>query len=153
MMLEEVLRYINNRFDRDSKGVPYGSSEGAFAIEDGSLEVEGLLDGQYFWVEGSALNDGLHLYPDSEMTDEEFTGRIVFLVIPNSVIDLAAEIDAWNERNADAINSPFQSESFGGYSYTKASGGVQGAETLSTAWQAQFGARLRPYRKLSREWV
>lgn len=152
-MLEQVLRYINNRFDRDPHGYEYGSVSGAFAIEDGTLAVDRLLDGQYYWIEGSLFNDGLHLYPSADLTDETFRGRIVFLVIPSSVIDLAAEIEAWNANNADVINSPLQSESFGGYSYTRASGGAEGNETPSTAWQLQFGARLRPYRKLSRDWV
>lgn len=152
-MLEEVLRYINNRFDRDSRGIAYGSTEGTFTVEDGSLEVEGLLEGEYFWVEGSRLNDGLHPYPATDMRDETFTGRVVRLVIPGRVIDLAAQIEAWNQRNADVINSPLQSESFGGYSYTRASGGASGNETPSAAWQLQFGAMLRPYRKLSRDWV
>lgn len=152
-MLEEVLRYVNNRFDLDSNGNPYGSRSGTFLVEDGSLEIEGLLDGQYFWVEGSVLNDGLHLYPDNGMNDEQFDGRIVFLVVPNSVVDTAAEIEAWNLKNADVVNSPLQSESFGGYSYTRAGGGAEGNETPSEAWKLQFGGRLRPYRKLSRDWV
>lgn len=152
-MLEEVLRYINNRFDRDSIGNSYGSQTGTFTIEGRTMEVDGLRNGQYFWVEGSALNDGLHLYPDTDMRDEVFTGRIVYLVIPNAVVDLAAQIGMWCERNADAISSPLQSESFGGYSYTRALGGSTGNEMPSAAWQVQFGARLRPYRKLSRDWV
>ena len=151
-MLEQVLRYINNRFDRDPHGYEYGSVSGAFTIEDGSLEVDKLLDGQYFWIEGSRFNDGLHLYPDTDLRDETFKGRIVFLVIPNAVVDLASQIQMWCEKNADVISSPLQSESFGGYSYTRASGAT-GSETPSEAWQIQFGPRLRPFRKLSREWV
>lgn len=152
-MLEEVLRYINNRFDRDSRGAAYGSKSGTFTIEDGTLEVEGLLRGQYFWVEGSVLNDGLHLYPATDLEDETFVGTVVFLVIPDSVVDLAAEIGAWCERNADVLDSPLQSESFGGYSYSKASGGSEGNEMPSAGWQVHYASRLRPYRKLSRDWV
>lgn len=152
-MLEEVLRYINNRFDRDAHGIAYGIKDGTFAVEDGALEIAGLLEGQYFWVEGSLLNDGLHLYPASDMRDETFDGRIVFLGIPDAVASIAAEIESWNAENSDAVDSPLQSESFGGYSYTKASGNSQGNEMPSAAWQLHFGARLRPYRKLSRDWV
>lgn len=152
-MLEEAMRYVNNRFDRDSRGASYGSVSGSFAVVDGTMEVDGLKEGQYFWVEGSALNDGLHLYPDSGMRDEEFDGRVVFLVVPRSFEDIAAEIEAWCTANADVVDSPLQSESFGGYSYTRASGASSGNETPAAAWQVHFGARLRPYRKLSREWV
>ena len=152
-MLEEVLRYIDNRFDRDRNGDPVGSAAGCFAVSGGTLEVDGLLNGQYFWVEGSALNDGLHLYPDEHMQDEEFTGRVVFLRVPRAVVDLADEIAAWNIANAGTIASPYQSESFGGYSYSKAQGAASGNEAPAAAWQLQFGAKLRPYRKLSRDWV
>lgn len=151
-MLEEAMRYVNNRFDRDSRGRAYGSASGGFSVSGGTLEVDGLKEGQFFWVEGSALNDGLHQYPDSGMRDEEFDGRVVFLVVPNSFADLCSEISAWCEANAQAISGPYQSESFGGYSYTMANAS-SGAETPAAAWQAHFGARLRPYRKLSRDWV
>ena len=152
-MLEEVLRYINNRFDRDANGDYVGSADGEFSVSDGTLAVDGLLEGQYFWVEGSALNDGLHLYPPSGMSDETFEGRVVFLRVPKAVVDLADEIEAWNQANSSVVDSPLQSESFGGYSYTKAGGGAQGNETPAAAWQLHFGARLRPYRKLARYWV
>lgn len=152
-MLEEVLRYINNRFDRDGHDRPYGSKEGTFAIAEGSLEIDGLMEGQYFWVEGSTLNDGLHLYPDNELNDETFEGRIVFLAIPKAVTDLASEIEAWSQAYAEALSGPYQSESFGGYSYSLVKGSSNGSENPSAAWQTQFGARLRPYRKLSRDWV
>ena len=153
MMLEQVMRYINNRFDRDSSGCPYGSRSGTFTIEDGSIDVEGPLEGQYFWIEGSVLNDGLHKYPSIDLNDEVFNGEVIFLAVPGAVVEIAEEIDAWNEQNADVINSPLQSESFGGYSYSKAGGGSEGNETPSEAWKLQFGGRLRPYRKLSREWI
>lgn len=152
-MLEQVLRYINNRFDRDASGNAYGSKSGTFEIADGSLEIIGLLEGQYYWVEGSVLNDGLHLHPATDMHDETFNGKVVFLKVPPAVVSIAEEISEWSESNAEVINSPLQSESFGGYSYTRASGGAEGNETPSAAWQLQFGARLRPYRKLSRDWV
>lgn len=151
-MLEEVLRYMNNRFDSDSSGNAYGSACGTFTVDDGTLEIDGLKEGQYFWVEGSVLNDGLHLYPESDMRDETFDGKVVFLHIPQAVVGISDEIDAWMAKNADALDGPYQSESFGGYSYTKASGNAQGNETPYAAWQLQFGARLRPWRKLSRRW-
>lgn len=152
-MLEEVLRYVNNRFDRDSSGRLVGRAEGAFEVSDGTLTVDGLAEGQYFWVEGSALNDGLHLYPDTDMADESFEGRVVFLRVPKAVVAMTAEIEEWCAKNAEAIGGPYQSESFGGYSYSKASGGAQGNELAPAAWQSQFGARLRPYRKIARDWI
>lgn len=145
-MLEEVLRYVNNRFER-------GSVSGSFAAENGTMDVPGAVDGQYFWVEGSVLNDGLHRHPADDMEDEEFVGRVVLLAVPRALVALADEISEWCAANADAISGPYQSESFGGYSYTRASGGAEGNQAPAAAWQLQFGARLRPYRKLSRDWV
>ena len=143
-MLEEVLRYINNRFE-------CRAYEGSFEISEGGLELPDALDGQYFWVDGSVFNDGLHTYPETGMRDEVFTGEVHLLAIPHAVEEIADEAEAWCSENAAAIGSPYQSESFGGYSYTLKDGG-SGDETASAAWQAQFGARLRPWRKLSRRW-
>lgn len=152
-MLEEVMRYVNNRFDRDRYGMEVGSLNGEFTIVDGTVFIPGLKNGQWFWVEGSDLNDGLHKYPATDMADETFEGRVVFLRVPQSLVSLADEIAAWNEANATTVNSPYSSESFGGYSYSKATGATSGNEMPAAAWQVQFGARLRPYRKLSRDWV
>ena len=152
-MLEEVLRYVNNRFDRDRYGREVGHADGRFSVVGGAVEIGGLAEGQYFWVEGSALNDGLHRYGDADMEDEDFEGRVVFLRVPRAVSDLAGEIADWCDANAKVLDSPMQSESFGGYSYTRASGAASGNEAPSAGWQVHFGARLRPYRKLSRDWV
>lgn len=146
-MLEEVLRYINNRFE-------CATVVASFAVRDGALELPGAQEGQYYWVEGSVFNDGLHRYGDADLVDEEpFDGRAVLLAVPRAVADLAAEIGDWCEANAEAIGGPYQSESFGGYSYSKASVGAQGNEMPAAAWQAQFGSRLRQWRKLSRDWM
>ena len=145
-MLEEVLRYINNRFERDHL-------HGIFTVEDGGLELPNAAEGQYFWVEGSVFNDGLHQYLEYGMRDEEFEGSVWLLAIPDSVLAITAEIEEWNGKNADVTQSPYQSESFGGYSYSKSQGSSEGNENPSAAWQTQFGARLRPFRKLSRDWL
>ena len=145
-MLEEVLRYVNNRFEMET-------TYGTFSVSGGTLDVPDCLEGQYYWVEGSALNDGLHLHPDESMADEEFVGRVVLLAVPRAVVELADEIGAWCSANAEALGGPYQSESFGGYSYSLAGTSASGHETPAAAWQARFGARLRPFRKLSRDWV
>lgn len=146
-MLEQVLRHLNNRFDADANGKRYGSSYGSFDTRD--LYIPTLKEGQYFWIEGSALNDGLHMYPADDLNDEAFTGRIVYLVIPKPVIELADEIADWVDNNSRVIESPLKSESFGGYSYTK----EEGTNASLSGWQAHFASRLNPYRKISRNWV
>lgn len=140
-MLEQVLRHIHNRFE-------HAYLSGTFTVSSGTFEVEGAQSGQYLWIEGSVFNDGLHQYPLADLTDEEFEGRVVLLAVPRAVIDLADQISDWAADNADVLSSPFQSESFGGYSYTKASGS-SGDGTSLAGWMAQFKGDLDPWRKMS----
>lgn len=145
-MLEQILNEIHNWFRvRDSVD---GIRPGTYTIQNGGIALPFLQDGQYFRVCGSVFNDGLHQYgPAMEMLrDETFTGAVWALAIPRSMVDLAAEIAAWKEKYGTVIDSPYTSESFGGYSYSKASGA--GDSTGSGGWQVAFRARLNPYRKL-----
>lgn len=136
-MLEQILRHLNNWFCVDIHS-------GQFTVEKGSVALPFLQNGQYFRVIGSVFNDGLHQYPTSDMTEECFDGTIWALAVPKAVIELAAEVEAWQKKNGDAAASPFTSESFGGYSYTKAStDGSNGA-----TWQSVFRDRLKDWRRL-----
>lgn len=140
-MLEQVLRHIHNRFEREYL-------EGTFQVSSGTFAVEGAQEGQYLWIEGSVFNDGLHQYPLAGLTDEEFYGRVVLLAVPRAVQEIADQIADWIVDNADVLSSPYQSESFGGYSYTKASGSSSDGVRLS-GWEAQFKGELDPWRKMS----
>lgn len=140
-MLEKVLTYIHNRFERDR-------ISGTFTVEDGELPLF-LLEDQYYWVEGSVFNDGLHQHPAHDLRDETFRGTITSMAVPKALLDIVDEIEDWQERNGQVADGPYQSESFGGYSYTKASTGGSGDSAAPTGWQAQFGPRLIPWRKLS----
>lgn len=138
-MLEKVLIFIHNWFEQSKH---YDKWD----VEGGSLDVPYLQEGQYFRVVGSVFNDGLHKYPADNMKDETFTGEIWALAIPKAVEDIATEIEEWVAKNKKALDSPFESESFGGYSYSKGNRDNNGA-TL-TGWQQAFNARLIPWRKL-----
>lgn len=138
-MLEQVLRHLNNWFLVDTH-------EGTFTVENGSITLPFLLTNQYFRICGSVFNDGLHKYPAVDLTDETFTGTVWTLAVPKAVITLAEDIAAWEEKNGEAVASPYQSESFGGYSYTKRSAGSDSG-TLN-GWQDAFRGRLNDWRKL-----
>lgn len=140
-MLEEVLRHVHNWFQ-------VGIFPGTYTIQDGGITLPFIREGQYFRIVGSVFNDGLHRYgPEMELLqDETFGGAVWALAIPKAVVDLADEIATWQEKYGAVIESPYLSESFGGYSYSKASGA--GDSTGSGGWQAAFRARLNPYRKL-----
>lgn len=139
-MLEQVLMHLNNWFL-----VPCGIHEGTYTIEDGGITLPFLANGQYFRICGSVFNDGLHQYPASDLKAETFEGTVWALAVPQAVIDLAAEIEAWQEKNGDASASPYQAESFGGYSYSKATDSASGG---AVTWQSAFRSRLNAWRKI-----
>ena len=139
-MLEQVLMNIRNWFP-----VKGGIHSGTFTIKDGGITLPFLADGQYFRICGSVFNDGLHQYNVLDLVDETFNGTIWALSIPQPIIDLANEIQKWQNKNADALSSPYSSESFGGYSYSKATNSeTGGAET----WQSHFKQQLSAWRKI-----
>jgi len=145
-MLTELCKELNNWFEKDR-------IFGTFTIEDGSLSsCDFLQDGQYFRIIDSVFNDGVWQYPTSDLTDETFRGAVWAMAVPSAVIDLAAKIDEWESKygGTTAANSPFNSESFEGYSYSKStgasSGGGGGANV--SGWQAAFASELNNWRKL-----
>ena len=139
-MLAEVLNHLHNRFECETL-------KGTFTVSGGALALDNAQANQYFWVEGSVFNDGLHQYPEMSMADEEFDGKVMLLAIPPAVIALANEIGAWCSQNAKVLESPYTSESFDGYSDSKANGGAAGEATIS--WQSHFRSRLNTWRKLA----
>lgn len=145
-MLEEVLGSLHNWFVRSI-------AAGSYTIKDGELAAQGLpvQDGQYIRIVGSVFNDGLHQWPVTGLKDEEFTGEIWLLAVPKAVEDLASAIEVWQQRNGDAVMSPYTSESFGGYSYTKAGSTDEGGSGTAT-WQDVYGKQLRRWRKVPGCW-
>ena len=141
-MLETVLTHLKNWFV-----VPRGVHEGVYTIENGALELPFLHNGQYYRICGSIFNDGLHKYGDADdkLQNETFTGTVWALAIPKSVVELSEKIEEWQNKNGEVVASPFSSESFGGYSYTKATDSVTGAPAT---WETVFRSQLNPYRKL-----
>lgn len=135
-MVEEVIQYLHNYFV-----LPGGVYTGTFAISDGSMGSLPLLDGQYFRVIGSVFNDGIHKYPGADMIGETFDGEIWAMAVPPSVIALSEEI---KDFETNSKPSALTSESFGGYTYTRAAGRNGGPVT----WRDVFGPRLNPWKKL-----
>lgn len=145
MMLTEVCQYLRNWFNRKPDGTLYPVYEGEFVIRDGRLLAD-LNDGQYFRVMGSLYNDGVR--QQGSLTDETFTGAVWSMSIPPEIVTLAAEIADWQGKFGTVDNlSPYQSESFGGYSYSKGGGGSADGTDPGT-WQGAFAKRLNPWRKV-----
>lgn len=147
-MLTEICQFLRNWFERDIISSNFVISGGTITAADGTALP--LLSGQYYRIVGSVLNDGVHKYEDNKdvLVDEVFNGAVWSMAIPPDFLALVADITSWCAANAEAINTPYQSESFGGYSYSlKNSGYASGGENGVT-WQSQFKARLSPWRKI-----
>lgn len=155
-VLTQVCDFIHNYFE-------YSTLDGTFTISEGKLDPDiAIAVGQRFRIRGSKLNDGIYTYHgggavyDDDYTtevvlrDETFKGHIITMAVPRTLIDLALEIRNWVDANKAVLESPYTSESFNGYSYTKAAGaGANGSGTGALTWQDVFRTRLNAYRKIA----
>ena len=147
-MLNEICLDLNNFFDRNQPKI-----KDDFSISSGKITNADFLDvikeNQYFRIIGSVFNDGVYQYSNElELVDEDFNGTIWLMAIPKEFLDLVTEIEAWQDKNGSVDSSgmsPFNSESFGGYSYSKGAGSGAGA---STTWQTAYRNRLNIYRRI-----
>jgi len=143
MILSEICEELNNWFEQRMVF-------GTFTISGGNLQVDFLQEGQYYRIVGSVFNDGVYQYESdaSSLRNETFVGAVWAMAVPTDVVSLAGEISSWIDTYGAAVNSPYASESFGGYSYSKASGsGADGANSGPT-WQSVFHSRLNRWRKV-----
>lgn len=155
--LTELCREVNNWFKRSSY-------QGTFHIDSGAIDLSELVsdgsiqDGQYFRIIGSVFNDGVHQYKalpgetDELLEDETFTGIVSPMAIPKDFLTLFEEITTWLTTYGAELEKPYQSESFGGYTYSlkgslTGSSGYAGS-TDKEPWVANFASRLNKWRKL-----
>lgn len=149
-MLAELCKELNN-WDFQKRAEKYF---GDFTIEEGQivgLESK-IADGQYFRIVGSLFNDGIYKYPTKALKDEKFDGAVWAMAIPEEVVALADDIKNWRNKYEGVSSqnmSPYNSESFGGYSYSKSGGGSSSAGSGgSGTWQSAFATRLSKWRKI-----
>ena len=136
-MLDEILAEIRNYF-------VVKVHSGDFEVIGGKLSpLDFLQNGQYFKIHGSIFNDGVYRYPESGLVDETFSGEIWALAVPPTLIALVADIEDYEKKAKENV-SPFASESFGGYSYTKATDGNGSPLT----WKTVFAKKLNRWRKI-----
>lgn len=152
MILTEICQNLRNWFDRDQK-----KWRGKLEIIDGELYVNdehiSLQTGQYFRIIGSLFNDGVHVYGENSLVNElPFSGAVWSMAVPPAVIALAGEIEEWQQKYGSIDStamSPFSSESFGGYSYSKSGGSSSdGSAGAGGGWQSVFAKRLNAWRKI-----
>ena len=137
-MLTEICAEIRNYFVKDIHN-------GTFQIVGGNIEpLDFLQTGQYFRIVGSTLNDGVYQYPSTTLADETFEGSVWAMAVPPTLVALADEIKKYVESDAGKPSN-FTSESFGGYSYSKATD----SNGVPLSWEKVFAGRLNKYRRMS----
>lgn len=138
-MLTEVCAELRNYFVKDIHN-------GTFEIVGGKITpLDFIQENQHFRIVGSVFNDGVYKYTtDLVLTDEIFSGSVWAMAVPPSVVALAEEIKKYNESD-EAKPSAYTSESFGGYSYSKATD----SNGVPLTWQKVFANRLNKYRRIS----
>ena len=146
-MLTEICHELNNWFDTEQP-----EYMGMFIISGGQLDIADQIKmNQYYRIRGSVFNDGVYLHDGNENLEEEtFDGTVNLMAVPKEFLDLVDEIKAWQAKYGGVDSqamSPYNSESFGGYSYTKSSGNSS-ADASQTSWQGAFRSRLNKWRKI-----
>ena len=147
-MLTEICAEIKNYFcySRDKHA-------GKFKIENGTLIPQLDFVTDYFAIFGSRKNNGVHKVVDNDLVDEEeFTGSVWIMSLPADFLALVKEIEDW-QKQYGAVDShamsPFNSESFGGYSYSKSGGAAEASGSVSpNSWQTTYANRLNLYRRV-----
>ena len=157
-MIEQICAFIHNYFTQDEYNRYWHCEEGDFTITGGSITLPFLVNGQYFRIVGSRLNDGVYQYPVTTpagatpiLQDETFTGKIYEMRPPRAFLALVDEIKDWQTKYGDEMNSPYQSENvIGVYSYQlKGTGTSSGGGGESQAdWQSIYSGRLNEWRKI-----
>lgn len=144
-MIGEICAEIRNYFVKDGD-IHIGDWE----ISNGTILPTLDFPTNYIRIVGSRLNEGVHLISDV-LYDEEFHGSIWIMSPPADFLSLVSEITEWQNKNGavDSINmSPFQSESYSGYSYSKGAGGSSAGTSAIPTWQTQYAGRLNLYRRI-----
>lgn len=137
MDLTNLCAELRNYFETEKRF-------GTFTISDGSISPSDFLQsGQYYRIAGSVFNDGVHRHPAHDLTDETFDGAVWAMAVPPAVVDLAAKIEEYKKSDAGKP-SPYISENFGGYGYTKATD----ENGLPAGLRSVFRSELNKWRKL-----
>ncbi len=148
-MLTEICAEIKNYFTwKDDKHF------GDFTITDGQITPSFDIATDYIRIVGSHKNDGVHVRGEHgfDLEDEgEFHGAIWVMSPPKDFIALVAEIADWQAKYGGVDSqamSPFNSESFGGYSYSKSVGTGAAGVGAANNWQSAYASRLNAYRRI-----
>lgn len=152
MSIYEVCLEVHNFFAKESD-----IHKGEYTIANGAITNVGFLaENQYFRIKGSVFNDGVYKYTSEALDDliaESFSGEIWAMSPPKAFIEMCDKMSDWENRYGgvdSAAMSPFNSESFGGYSYSKSNNaGADGSSAASSVFGV-FASDLNKWRRLNR---
>ena len=145
MFLDELCAEVRNYFVNNPQN---DIIRGEFNVSNGSLACQAIGYGQYYRILGSRYNDGIHKHGFELLDDEEFAGEVWLMSVPRDFIALAHDIEEWNDKTGTVLNSPYTSESFGGYTYSKPTGTSSNGGIGAYNWKNQFATRLSRWRKV-----
>lgn len=146
-MLDEICSEIRNYFTYKNDIII-----GNYAIIDGQITPSITIPSDYIRIVGSRKNNGVHKVADMELKDEpEFHGAIWFMNPPDEFLKVVDEIEKWMAKNGEVDSSamsPFNSESFGGYSYSKGTSTTGSGGSAGADWRSVYSSRLKQYRRI-----
>jgi hypothetical protein len=139
--LTRICAKLKNHFLRNKY-------EGEFTLVSGTAPLE-LLDGQFFVIVNSNLNDGVFQNTAESLAKiqpETFTGRIWTMKVPVDFLELVEDIDMLNAKVEELglLDKGYASESFGGYTYSLQSG----APAYMQEWLRRINSGMSMYQKI-----
>lgn len=124
---------------------------GIYTINNGVISnTDFLIDKQFFAIKGSKLNDGVYyntLEGRGMLLDETFKGAIWDMSVPPAFLEFCESAEAYKAKyNELGLNfTGFQSESFGGYSYSLPAG----APEFMVQWLDRLNRSYRRWRRIN----
>lgn len=140
--LSRICARLKNHFLRDKY-------EGTFTLVSGIAPLDNLLDGQYFVIVNSNLNNGVFQNTAESLAKiqpETFTGRIWTMSVPVDFLELVEDIDQLNAKIEELglLDKGYASETFGGYTYSLQSG----APAYMQEWLNRINSGMSMYQKM-----
>ena len=159
-MLTELCQYLKNWFEYDQlagkvtitgDNITVASDSSIFGFN--AVNTPTIIPGQYIRIIGSVFNDGVVQYGTDELIPETFDGAVWLMAVPKEIITLCDDITEWRQKYETVTShalSPFDSESFKGYSYSKSSSSSSSGSGAGgfSGWQGAFYSRLAQWRKI-----
>lgn len=136
MTVPELCDYTHNFFDQADAPI-----FGEFTFDPDTVPA-GIVSGQYFLVQGSIFNDGVHQAGEGDLCPETFTGTVQPMRVPEAFAALAKKITDYDANLPSG--GVYASQSFAGWSGTLATG----SDGLPADGVTRYRKEINRWRKL-----